>query len=109
MFCFLLIINSNVGDDRIVTKREGESLADHLGVTYAECSSLLSDGVQQAINTAVKLAVNNHHCRTCQRKGFFWSKNKRSKSGKKSEPLPPVLPPAGILKTNPGTSSLIIN
>lgn len=108
MFCFLLNINSSVGDDGIVTKREGKSLANHLGITYAECSSLLSHGVQQAINTAVELAVNNLR-RNSPRKGFFGSKNKTSNSGKESKPLPPVLPPAGILKTNPGRNKFINN
>ena len=72
---------------------EGQSLASSLGVAYAECSSLLGDGVQQAINTAVELAVENKKT-TSSKKGYFRGK-RGSNSAKQNEPLPPVLPPAG--------------
>ena len=83
----------------IVAKREGQAIAASLGVTYAECSSLLSDGVQQALNTAVELTSRNPQRRSAT-KGFFQRKGRKSNSGKENEPVPPVMPPAGTCAVN---------
>ena len=89
--------NSNASDDgRLVAKREGQALAASLDATYAECSSLLSDGVQQALDTAVQLTFTNSHRRTGT-KGFFRRKKNQTNSAKDDEPLPPVMPPAGTI------------
>lgn len=95
-FDFLSFWNySNASEGRwIVAKSEGQSLASSLGTTYAECSSLLGEGVQQAINTAVELAVANMKIKS-SKKGYFRGKGKGSNSAKQNEPLPPTLPPAG--------------
>ena len=84
-----------------MTRKEGKSLADSLGVTYAECSSLLNDGVQQALHTAVELAVNNINAPRCFKprySGFKMSKKKTSNFDNENKLLPPVLPPAGKKK-----------
>lgn len=81
-----------------MTSGEGKSLADSLGVTYAECSSILNDGVQQALHTAVELAVNNINAPRFSKtrcKGFKMSKKKTSNFDSENKLLPPVLPPAG--------------
>lgn len=73
---------------RHVTEGEGKSLASSQGATYAECSSLLNDGVQQAINKAVELAVTHSSVSRHKKKTF--------KLNKETKPLPPILPPAGL-------------
>ncbi|XP_067032114.1 rho-related protein racA-like isoform X2 [Acropora muricata] len=92
--------NPSLSDRQIVKSKEGKSLADSLGVTYAECSSLLNDGVQQALHTAVELAVNNIHAPRCFKpsyRGFKMSKRKTSNYfDNENKLLPPVLPPAGF-------------
>ena len=93
--------NSDGSDNRyIVAKREGQALAASLGATYAECSSLLNEGVQQAIDTAVELTLTSPRQRSSAIKGFFKSKSKKSNSAKEDELLPPVMPPAGTVKEN---------
>ena len=82
-----------------MTMREGQDLAASLGIAYAECSSLLNDGVHQALNTAVELTFLPQR-QVNSRKGFFKSKSRKSKSANEQEPVPPVLPPAGTV--NPG-------
>ena len=79
--------------------REGQDLAASLGIAYAECSSLLNDGVHQALNTAVELTILFQR-QVNSRKGFLRSKSRRCKSANEQEPVPPVLPPAGTV--NPG-------
>ena len=98
--CFFPFMHSNISDDGpIVTMREGQDLAASLGIAYAECSSLLNDGVHQALNTAVELTVFPQR-QVNSRKGFFKSIRRKSKSANEQEPIPPVLPPAGTV--NPG-------
>ncbi|KAL9981519.1 hypothetical protein ACROYT_G010227 [Oculina patagonica] len=83
----------------IVETREGKALATSLDVTYAECSSLTNDGVQEALNTATGLAVNfinKGRGINSKTMGFFKRRSKNSSSVKNQEPLPPVLPPAGF-------------
>lgn len=105
MVCFLSSSNSNASDGRdIVSTREGKALAASLEVTYAECSSLTNDGVQQALNKATELAINfisQEKSMTSKALGFFKRRSKNSSSVKDQEPLPPELPPAGnTLKKN---------
>ena len=85
-------------DGPIVTMREGQDLAASLDIAYAECSSLLNDGVHQALNTAVELTVLFQR-QVNSRKGFLRSKSRRCKSANEQEPVPPVLPPGTV---NPG-------
>ena len=91
--------NSNGSGDRdIVSTREGEALAKSLEVSYAECSSLTNDGVQQALNKATGLAltfINQEKSVMSKAVGFFKRRSKNSCSLKDQEPLPPELPPAG--------------
>ena len=96
--CFFpLYTSSNISDDRrVVTMREGQDLAASLGIAYAECSSLLNDGVHQALNTAVELTFLSQR-QVNSRKGFFKSIRRKSKSANEQEPVPPVLPPAGTV------------
>ena len=97
---FPLSSSRNISDDRrVVTMREGQDLAASLGIAYAECSSLLNDGVHQALNTAVELTFLPQR-QVNSRKGFFKSIRRKSKSANEQEPVPPVLPPAGTV--NPG-------
>ena len=96
---FLSPNNSSVSGDRdIVSTREGKALATSLEVSYAECSSLTNDGVQQALNKATELAINfinQEKSVTSKALGFFKRRSKNSCSVKDKEPLPPELPPAG--------------
>ena len=78
--------------------REGHDLAASLGIAYAECSSLLNDGVHQALNTAVELTFLFQR-QVISRKRFSRSKSRRRKSANEQEPVPPVLPPGTV---NPG-------
>jgi len=91
--------NSNEHGDRdILSTREGKALATSLEVSYAECSSLTNDGVQQALNKATQLAVNfinQEKSVTSKALGFFKRRSKNTGSVKDQEPLPPELPPAG--------------
>ena len=97
---FFFFPSSNVSDvTPIVTMREGQDLAASLGITYAECSSMLNDGVHQALNTAVELTFLLQR-QVNSRKGFFKIRSRKSKSANEQEPVPPVLPPAGTV--NPG-------
>ena len=82
-----------------MTMREGKDLAASLGIAYAECSSLLNDGVFQAFKTAVELTFLLQR-QVNSREGFFKSIRRRCKSANEQEPIPPVLPPAGTV--NPG-------
>ena len=82
-----------------MTMREGQDLAASLGIAYAECSSLLNDGVHQALNTAVELTFLPQR-QVNLRKGFFKSIRRKSKSANEQDSVPPVLPPAGTV--NPG-------
>ena len=99
MISFLSLNNSNASGDRdIVTTREGKALATSLEVSYAECSSLTNDGVQQALNKAAELAgtfINQEKSVTSKALGFFKRRSKNSCSVKDQEPPPPELPPAG--------------
>ena len=97
--CFFPFMRSNISDDGpIVTMREGQDLAASLDIAYAECSSLLNDGVHQALNTAVELTVLFQR-QVNSRKGFLRSKSRRCKSANEQEPVPPALPPGTV---NPG-------
>ena len=98
MISFLSLSNSTSGGRDIVSTREGKALASSLEVSYAECSSLTNDGVQQALNKATELAIsfiNQEKSVTSKALGFFKRRNKNSCSVKDQEPLPPELPPAG--------------
>ena len=99
MISFLSPNNSNASGGRdIVSTREGKALATSLEVSYAECSSLTNDGVQQALNKATELAINfinQEKSVTSKALGFFKRSSKNSCSVKDQEPLPPELPPAG--------------
>lgn len=92
--------NSSNADDRsTVSTREGMALAETLGVSYAECSSLTNTGVQEALNKAAEMAVSFHTQRkrsTARVLGFFKRKNKNSMSAQDQEIFPPQLPPAGF-------------
>jgi len=78
-----------------VTNGEGQALAASLGVPYAECSSLLNDGVQEAIETAVYMYMSFSPQRSSVKKRFLNSKS--------------ILPPAGTVKTSHAISDLILN
>lgn len=96
----IFLVNSNASDDRsTVSTREGMALAETLGVSYAECSSLTNTGVQEALNKAAEMAVSFHtqsKRSTARVLGFFKRKNKNSMSAQDQEIFPPQLPPAGI-------------
>ena len=72
-----------------MTNGEGQALAASLGVPYAECSSLLNDGVQQAIETAVELYMYE---------SFSPQRSSITKRVFKSTSIPP----AGTVKINEG-------
>ena len=79
-----------------MSAKEGKDLATSLGVnvSYADCSSLTDDGVQEATNKAMELAIDNFinqkkHS-SSKLKGFFKRKSKNSTSVKDEEQLPPA-------------------
>lgn len=83
-----------------VSTREGMALAETLGVSYAECSSITNTGVQEALNKAAEMAVSfntqSKSSASARVLGFFKRKSKNSTSVKDQENLPPELPPAGF-------------
>lgn len=94
------LFSCNSNERATVSTREGKDLATSLGVSYAECSSLTNDGVQAALNKATELAINfinQEKSLTSKAMGFFKRRNKKSTSVKDQGPLPPVLPPAGMI------------
>ena len=99
MICFLSPNNSNASLGRdIVSTTEGKALVTSLEVSYAECSSLKNDEVQQALTKATKLAVTfiiQEKSVTSKALRFHKRRSKNSCSVKDQEPLPPELPPAG--------------
>ncbi|XP_022798746.1 rho-related protein racA-like isoform X1 [Stylophora pistillata] len=83
-----------------VSTREGMALAETLGVSYAECSSITNTGVQEALNKAAEMAVSfntqSKSSASARVLGLFKRKSKNSTSVKDQENLPPELPPAGF-------------
>ena len=105
-FIFFLTNSNASGGRSFVSTTEGMALAESLGVSYTECSSLTNNGVSQALNKAAEMAVNfNNQSKSSASRvlGFFKRKSKNFNSVKDQEPLPPELPPAGIKKSHVST------
>lgn len=89
----LSLINSTVPDG-MITVSKGHELAERLGTCYCESSDVTGEGVHAVINTAVRLAIQNHTPSKTRFKVFQWQKKmpKIYRHG----PDPPVLSPPGL-------------
>ena len=58
--CIILVGNKiDMEDQRVVTKEQGESMANEYGLTHYECSAKTGDNVEKSFNDLVKTTVEN--------------------------------------------------
>ena len=55
----ILVGNKIDKDDRVITKEQGESMAQEFGLTHYECSAKTGENVQQSLKDLVKTTVEN--------------------------------------------------
>jgi small GTP-binding protein len=100
----VILCGTKIDLERRVTQEEGRAMAKELGATYAECSSVTSEGLKAVFDTALR-------CMIAPSSGKKASKSKGKEKEKDPAPVAPALPkgvPAPWLnvETSPFSSDL---